>query len=376
MRKATTALAFTLALALPLSGCTLSVYNSYRDIESLKVVQAIGLDLSEDGSVVLSAATGPDASGREPLRITQEGTSLDAAMRSAEELSGGGSLFFSGTGAIVLGEDAALETSRWLDALARSKQLRLDNELYVLRGDQASTFIAGDNAPEDVFADLDSLAKRISEYGPAPATICAGVSRSLLSSGAALITAIELEEGALGTLTAVPAGFAVISDGGLIGWLDDDEALGAGLFLGGPGLSVVELETVTVELSGAEVTVEPVWEGDKLSRLDIHLAVNCSVIEARPGSNFDSQESWDAIERELAGKALGWLESALERSIELEADFLGLGRQVQTSHPLKFDAMPESWEQLFPDLDYKLSGEAKILNMREYVRSPYPEVET
>ena len=121
MRKATTALALTLALALPLSGCTLSVYNSYRDIESLKVVQAIGLDLSEDGSVVLSAATGPDAAGREPLRITQEGPSLDAAMRSAEELSGGGSLFFSGTGAIVLGEDAALETSRWLDALARSK---------------------------------------------------------------------------------------------------------------------------------------------------------------------------------------------------------------------------------------------------------------
>ena len=85
MRKAIIALA--LALMLPLSGCTLSVYNSYRDIESLKVVQAIGLDLSEDGSVVLSAATGPDASGREPLRITQEGPSLDAAMRSAEDVS-------------------------------------------------------------------------------------------------------------------------------------------------------------------------------------------------------------------------------------------------------------------------------------------------
>lgn len=372
MRKAIIALALTLTL--PLSGCTLSVYNSYRDIESLEVVQAIGLDLSRDGNVILSAATGPDASGREPLRVTQEGSSLDEAMRSAEERSGGGSLFFSGTGAIVLGEAAASETQRWLDALARSKQLRLDNELYILRGGEAREFISGEDAPEDVFSDLSSLANRLSEYGPAPATICAEISRSLISSGAALVTAIELKEGALGTLTAVPAGFAVITDDGLSGWLDGEAALGAGFFTGGTGLSVVELDTVTLELSGADVSVNPVWDGDTLSRLDVCLSVSGSVIEAEPGSDFSSSESWDALEQELSDVSLSWLKRAIERSIELKADFLGLGRLVETLDPVKFTAMPVTWMELFPELDFEFSSEAKILNMREYTRSPYSEV--
>ena len=57
------------------------------------------------------------------------------------------SLLFSGTGAIVLGEAAAAETARWLDAVARSHQLRLDTELYVLRGDEAAELIAGQTRP-------------------------------------------------------------------------------------------------------------------------------------------------------------------------------------------------------------------------------------
>ena len=55
-----------------LSGCTLSVYNSYRDIENLDVVQVIGLDAVDGGGVRFSVATGPDSSGREPVRLTQD----------------------------------------------------------------------------------------------------------------------------------------------------------------------------------------------------------------------------------------------------------------------------------------------------------------
>ena len=60
MRRAAVALAASALLAL--SGCTLSIYNSYRDIESLEVVQALGLDAAGDGGVLLSVATGADAS--------------------------------------------------------------------------------------------------------------------------------------------------------------------------------------------------------------------------------------------------------------------------------------------------------------------------
>ena len=270
MRRAAIALAASALLAL--SGCTLSIYNSYRDIESLEVVQALGLDTAGDGGVLLSVATGADASGREPVRLTQEAESLDGAMRGMEQLTGRGRLFFSGTGAIVLGAPAAAESARWLDAIARSKELRLDTELYVLRSGEAAGLLTSDDAPEDVFASLNALGERVRSDGPAPVPTCSDVSRSLISSGAALAAAIDVAEGADGRLTPVPAGFAILTAGGLAGWLDEDAAIGAGFFMGGPGISVVELESgVTAELAGAELDVSPVWNGGALSGLDVSL---------------------------------------------------------------------------------------------------------
>ena len=105
MRK-TAMLALALLLA-ALSGCAQSVYNAYRDVGSLLVVQALGIDAAPGGGVTLSCATGADASDSEPVRLRCSAASLDEAMRELESLAGAGSLFFAGTGAIVLGEAAA-----------------------------------------------------------------------------------------------------------------------------------------------------------------------------------------------------------------------------------------------------------------------------
>lgn len=356
-----------------LSGCTLSVYNSYRDIENLDVVQVIGLDAVDGGGVRFSVATGPDSSGREPVRLTQDSPSLDGAMRSMEQLSGPGSLFYSGTGAIVMGEKAADDAERWLDAVARSKELRLDTELYVLKHGQAEELIAGDDAPEDVFADLSSLAKLVREDGPSPVPTCADVSRALLSSGSSLATAIELTEGADGKLTPVTSGYAILTGSGLAGWLSEEEALGAGLFMGGPGISVVELEDgITAELAGADVALDARWGKDGgIEGIDVSAEVKGSVIEAPAGSSLGSEEAWAELEQELAGCVYGWVSGVLEKSQTLNADFLNLEHRIESAHPLKYANMPVQWSEAFRDIDISVSVQAKIVNMREYSVSPY-----
>ena len=47
------------------SGCTGGVGGTYRNIEELQIVEALGFDI-DNGRVLASAATGRDASGREP----------------------------------------------------------------------------------------------------------------------------------------------------------------------------------------------------------------------------------------------------------------------------------------------------------------------
>lgn len=375
MRHAKLAL-IPLALALlSLGGCTLTVYNNYRDIESLEVVQVVGIDAGADGGVKLSVATGSDASGREPLRLTQEAESLDGAMRAMEQLAGPGSLFFSGTGAIVLGEEAAHDVEHWLDAVARSKELRLDVELYVLRHGEAQELLTGDDAPEDVFASLDALASRVREDGPAPVPTCTDISRALLSSGAALATAIGVEPGPDEKLTPVPDGFAVLTASGFAGWLSEDEALGAGLFCGGPGISVVELSgSITAEMAGADVAIDARWSDDgELEGIDVDVSVKGSIIEAPAGSDLSSEAAWEKLQRELAEEVYGWVDAVLEKSRVLLADFLGLGRSIETKCPVKYAAMPTPWQEAFPDIEPDISVSAQILNMREYSASPFEE---
>ena len=132
---------------------------------------------------------------------------------------------------------------------------------------------------------------------------------------------------------------------------------------------------ITVELAGTEVGIEPVWDGyGALTGIDVTVEVKGSVIEAPPGSDLDSEDSWEALGSELAELARGWVESVLGRSLELNADFLGLGRNIESAHPLKFASMPTEWEEAFPELEIRVSGSGRILNMREYADSPFEEV--
>ena len=374
MRRA--AIALLAAAMLTLSGCTLSIYNSYRDIESLEVVQALGLDSAENGGVLLSVATGSDASGKEPVRLKQEAESIDGAMRGLEELAGRGTLFFSGTQAIVLGKEAANEAARWLDAVARSKELRLDTELFVLKNGEASELLTGENAPDDVSASLNALADRVRSDGPSPVPTCADISRSLIESGAALAMAIDTAEDTEGKAVPISDGFAILTPDGLAGWLEGDEALGAGLFLGELGISIVELSSgITAELAGADVSINPVWGNNgEITGIDVAVEARGSIIEAPPGSDLGNAGSWDGLEAELADLVCGWAEAALNRSVGLNADFLGFGRHIESTQPVKFENMPVSWQETFPDLEVSISGSARILNIREYSDSPYAGV--
>ena len=369
MRHAKAAVLLLAAPLLALGGCTLSIYNNLREMESLEVVQALGIDAGEDGGVRLSAATGSDASGREPLRLSCEGSSFEGAMRELEALSGAGSLLFSGTGAIVLGESAAAQSGRWLDAVARSDQLRLDTELFVLRGDEAAGLIAGPDAPEDVFAALNALSRRMSEDGPASAATCTAVSRQLIEQGAALTAAVELEEGADGKLTPVPAGLAVLSSGGMTLYLTDGAAAGAGMFLDGPGTAVLELGGgVTAELAGAGIELEPVWDGEGLERLCLSVSISAGVIEAPPGTNLAAPGAWEALELELAETARGWTVSALEASRESGLDFLGLERELERRFPRRAASLGRDWPG---SMEFSVTAEGRLLNAREFAVSPY-----
>ncbi|MFR5783426.1 MAG: hypothetical protein ACLUEK_17215, partial [Oscillospiraceae bacterium] len=91
------------------------MYNNYRELERLQVIETVGFDAAEDGGVTLSISAGRDASGREPVRASASAQSVTEAMQELQDRSRSDELFFYGTGCILLGDAAAVETARWLE---------------------------------------------------------------------------------------------------------------------------------------------------------------------------------------------------------------------------------------------------------------------
>lgn len=361
---------------LSLSGCTLSVYNNYHELERLQVIETVGFDSTEDGGVTLSVSAGRDASGRKPLRASVDAPSVTEAMQKLQDLSRSDELFFSGTGCILLGEAAAAETARWLELIARSDSLRLDTPLFVVRGGDASELVTQAGGEDgDITQIMQALISFAEKSGPARIYTCAEAARSLVENGAALAGAVRGAEDASeeGGLTAELDGYAILGGGGrLMGCIEGEEALGVGLYCGEPGRAALTLECgATAELAGGDVELTPVWGTDgTITGLDVHVSLDAIVMETLPGLDLASDEAREGVEDELARHAGGWIYNILNKSVSLGLDFLGLGQRLERENASRWRELPEPWPELLPELELSVTSTAKLLNIREFAGAP------
>lgn len=370
------AVVLMLCAFLPLSGCTLSVYNNYRELERLQVIETVGFDAAQDGGVVLSISAGRDASGREPVRASAEAQSVTEAMQQLQGLSRSDELFFSGTGCILLGEEAAAETARWLELVARSDSLRLDTSLFIVRSGEAAELVTEAGGEEgDITQIMQALISFAEKSGPARIYTCAEAARSLVENGAALVGAVREGEDASkeGGLTAELDGYAILGGGGrLMSYVDGEDALGIGLYCGEPGRAALTLDCgATAELAGGKVGLRPILDPDgRLAGLVAEVSVEALVMETTTQLDLSSDSAREELESELAQRAWTWVYNILNKSISLGLDFLGIGQRLEREQTELWRSLPEPWKELLPELELEVRTSAEILNIREFAGPP------
>ncbi len=370
------AVVLMLCAFLPLSGCTLSVYNNYRELERLQVIETVGFDAAQDGGVVLSISAGRDASGREPVRASAEAQSVTEAMQQLQGLSRSDELFFSGTGCILLGEEAAAETARWLELVARSDSLRLDTSLFIVRSGEAAELVTEAGGEEgDITQIMQALISFAEKSGPARIYTCAEAARSLVENGAALVGAVREGEDASkeGGLTAELDGYAILGGGGrLMSYVDGEDALGIGLYCGEPGRAALTLDCgATAELAGGKVGLRPILDPDgRLAGLVAEVSVEALVMETTTQLDLSPDSAREELESELAQRAGTWVYNILNKSISLGLDFLGIGQRLEREQTELWRSLPEPWKELLPELELEVRTSAEILNIREFAGPP------
>ena len=302
-----------------LTGCALFP-ASLRGTERLALVQALGAD-REGGGVRLALVTAADSSrGEGPVRMSGRGATIQSAAEDAASHAAEEKLFCAHTAFLLLGEASAREdTETLLRYVCRSRELRMDVPLLIVRGGSAVDALLQSGGERVGAAELlqalsASAPTRLGETLPSAARIAARLARS----GCALAAAVrctpssELEDGER-PLTLAPAGLAVLREGKLAAFLEEEDAVGVDLLCGARG---VHDFTVT-DRAGQRVTLQTAPGGTSLrvllgedgeaEAIELTVRVTASVAEIDGAGDLSDAVYTDELsallERELLRRA-------------------------------------------------------------------------
>lgn len=375
--KRTAAALLCASLLLPLGGCGPSLFSNFRELDALHVVQTLGVD-SVPGGFSVTVSTG-NAGKEQPLAILSgSGDSILNGVESVRDYSPKEELYFSHVHYALLGESAAANSFMdFVGYIERSPRLRMDTTLFIARGCDAKTIITQGQEDYELTAVLSSVERTIKRRGSNYAFTCREAALSLSEFGSALVCAIRPVKATnhvysqeIG-VTILPAGFAVIRDEGLIGWLDNDEARGACILLNKAGEGPITIDDpqggiVSVFLEGSSVKYSADWGQDgSLRRLTATLELSSGIAEVENEIDIRDPETLNRLTTELSKEIKDMCLLTLEKSREMGADFLGLYGSLRRKDPGKISKLPTDFVQALQGAEIVVDVKAKITGSYE-----------
>lgn len=373
---------FSISVFISMSGCN-GISNNYREIDSLQLIQTLGIDRDGD-AVVLTVSTGQGLEDQPSVAISRRGETVASAIGEIQNYSSKEDLFFAHARFVVLGEAAAEKLlPEFLDYMARSAKLKMDMTLFVVSASNAKGLLTldgkkGYNATEGL-ASIEMVARR---YGIAYPFTGIDVISSLSEYGSALICAItpvQLEGSVFtedgGSITSAPAGYAIIKDGTLCAYLDTECSRGATILMNKPGYGSIALElkegayvTVYTEKSSSDYTAH--WGDDgSLEKLSVEVKLSCGLVEVSDKLNCGEDELLSAISKTMEEKLLKDISAVLYASKELESDFLGLKGILRSKYPKEMSHLNADFPSLLPDVDMDVSVSCDITRNYDFERA-------
>ena len=345
-----------------------------------------------------------------PVRISSHGVTVTEAIQNARRSSHEEEIFYAHTRQMLIGEDAAKTSfDQLLAYICRSPDVSIDVPVFVVRGGTAEELImsSGDDK-KGVSEILSAVIENADDRGDSTIRTAAEIVRDLDRHGSSLACAVECvssselrsgpadsggeqqgseesggedSSGASGsdssgssggetkggeTLTAAVSGYAVIRGGGLVGFIDKEDAVGVGFLTNELGLSDIIVKdenggAVTLEISRGSSELSAQWDDNgSLTGLSVTADVTASIVETQGKSTGDPKTAEEFITAQLEQEVSRRIVSVLRLSKRLGADFLGLGELTEAKYPLKYARLGADMSELLPWLEIQVSVSGKI----------------
>jgi len=171
-----------------------------------------------------------------------------------------------------------------------------------------------------------------------------------------LLNAREGDGGQSGEQTLVPNGYAILRQGKLVCWVDDETARGIELmeeqvFGQVADLTLSDGTRVSLTVDKVRTGCRPVFRDEELTGLDVMCTLSARVAQTgRRLNETDLEQLQQHLER-MEGERMV---QALELGQYWDADYLGLERRAQMARPDRKSAVQEQWEEAFRSLNIRV----------------------
>lgn len=362
-------------LTFSLTGC----WNR-KELNTLAVVQAIGIDKLEDGPITLSlqllkpAAINESSSqgvvgegggggggGKKNVWIVSvTGRTVFEAIRNATLQVNRKSLF-SQNKVIVIGEAAAQAgIAPLLDLAIRDPEFRELTLIFIAKG-KAQDIIAASNEQEKFPAKaLEDLAEAERATAKTPKIILSDLLKSLVSqTRAPFLPGLQLTERPKGgtiTKQVELSETAVFKGDKLIGWFDGRETRGLLWVLGKVKSGIIVVESpkneskkVALEVIRASSKITPQLSEGKPS-VTIEVKEEGNLAEEISSVDLTKSEPFQELEERQTAAIKNEITAAVEKAQALGIDLFGFGIEYHRKFPQEYPTLEQNWEEEFRNL--------------------------
>ncbi|MDR2531797.1 MAG: hypothetical protein LBC82_03035 [Oscillospiraceae bacterium] len=338
-----------------------SSFPRMTEITLAEPVFVIGIDRQPGGSgvivsIVYEKIEASDEGGDSPNQKytdSAEGSSVAAALetlkkRFPREMAVSTADYF------LIGEAAARDgLEEHIAFLSDNNTLRLSASVFIVKGAARGAVTACEILTETKTLDI---LRNYGEYSGINAVSSRMRFYELLgeiaSRNAFTVPSLVIKEHDNRQI-AVPSGYAIIKGDVLQGFLDEASARGYNILRNKSVFSVVELAKINAaaRLENAKCRISFNWDGDNLTGIVINADVFTSVI----GGDADY-----LIEKEQSRIIFGEIQRAVEASKRYNCDFLGFGEALRMRHPIRWEGLKNTWEEIYDRTPIKINVNSHI----------------
>lgn len=349
-----------------------------RELNTLAIVQALGIDLEENGQVGISvqilrpsevkAASATE--GGAVWEVTSTGDTVFDAIRNAS-LKTTRKLFFPHSNIIVIGEEAARAgIIPLLDFPARDPEIRELSYVFIAQG-KASSILQGvheqENIPSHGIEGLIEATKASSKLpkknlkdliglldSPTSSTVLPGITLLDKKSNGEFIKAVALGQ------------TAVFKKDKLIGWFDGRETRGLLWILNEvkSGIIIVnspkeENKNVSLEIIDSTTKIKPDITDKKLT-ITVEVKENGNLAEQFSAVELTRPDTFQELEIKQAAAIAEEIKAVLTRAQDWGVDIFKFGEEFHRKYPQEWSELGGDWDEEFKKLKINVEIVAKL----------------